>query len=94
MLLKAGQLYDDGLIDVLYNITTKKITEVESKRLYTKNTHGTGCTLSSAIASFLAKGFSLEDAVISGCKYIHKAIEDGASYKISEGNGPVNHFGF
>ncbi len=94
VLLKAGHLDDDILIDVLYNINTGEITQIESKRLYTKNTHGTGCTLSSAIASFLAKGCSLEDSVTNGCKYIHKAIEDGAHYKIGEGNGAVNHFGF
>lgn len=52
VLLKAGHLVDDELVDVFYNAETDHIMELKSKRLYTPNTHGTGCTLSSAVASF------------------------------------------
>ena len=63
VLLKAGHLTDERLIDILYNAETDEIVSLESSRLYTKNTHGTGCTLSSAIASFIARGLPLTDAV-------------------------------
>ncbi|MCM1520885.1 MAG: bifunctional hydroxymethylpyrimidine kinase/phosphomethylpyrimidine kinase [Lachnoclostridium sp.] len=58
----------------------------------TKNTHGTGCTLSSAIASYLALGYSLPDAVESGKLFITKALRAGAGVAIGHGHGPVNHF--
>lgn len=58
----------------------------------TVNTHGTGCTLSSAIASNLAKGNSLHDAVFLAKSYVHNAIMYGAERKIGSGRGPVHHF--
>ena len=64
----------------------------EAERIRTENTHGTGCTLSSAIASFLAKGYSLEDAVGSSKKFMSQAIKAGADYKLGNGHGPVHHF--
>lgn len=92
VMLKAGHLYDNRLIDILYNAETKETIYLESKRIDTVNTHGTGCTLSSAIASFLAKGNSLNDSVRLAKDYISKAIESGARYKIGKGHGPVDHF--
>lgn len=59
------------------------------KKISTKNTHGTGCTLSSAIASNLAKGFSLSDAVSSAKKYLTGAL--AADLNLGHGNGPLNH---
>lgn len=59
------------------------------KKIDTKNTHGTGCTLSSAIASNLAKGFSLSDAVSDAKKYLTGALT--ADLNIGHGNGPLNH---
>ena len=56
VLLKAGHLHDTELIDVFYNAETDKATPLRSMRLDTPNTHGTGCTLSSAVAAFLAHG--------------------------------------
>jgi hydroxymethylpyrimidine/phosphomethylpyrimidine kinase len=64
----------------------------ESKRIDTTNTHGTGCTLSSAIAAHLAKGLSIKDAVENAKNYITCAIEAGAKYKTGKGHGPVHHF--
>ena len=92
MLLKAGHLSDDELVDVFYNAETDEIVRLASKRVRTCNTHGTGCTLSSAMAAFLAKGYSLNDAARGAKDYISKAIESGACYKIGHGHGPVNHF--
>ena len=92
VLLKAGHLSDEKLVDVFYNAETDEILKLESRRLDTKNTHGTGCTLSSAVASFLARGYSLNDAVRSAKDYITRAIEAGARYEIGHGHGPVHHF--
>ena len=92
VMLKAGHLSDERLIDIFYNADTKETIYLESKRIDTVNTHGTGCTLSSAIASFLAKGNSLNDSVKLAKDYISKAIESGAQYRIGKGHGPVNHF--
>lgn len=92
VLLKAGHLSDDELVDVFYNAETDEIVRLASKRVRTCNTHGTGCTLSSAMAAFLAKGYGLNDAARGAKDYISKAIESGACYKIGHGHGPVNHF--
>ena len=92
VMLKAGHLSDEKLVDVFYNAETKETIYLESKRMDTVNTHGTGCTLSSAIASFMAKGNSLNDSVRSAKEYISNAIASGSQYKIGKGHGPVNHF--
>lgn len=92
VLLKAGHLEDEKLIDVLFNHETGETLEFPSQRVHTRNTHGTGCTLSSAIASFLARGFSLNEAVKEAQKYIHQCIQAGADYHIGEGHGSVKHF--
>jgi len=65
-----------------YNAETGKTTELKSRRLDTVNTHGTGCTLSSAFAASLAKGMSLDEAARAAKDYIAAAIEAGADYDI------------
>jgi hydroxymethylpyrimidine/phosphomethylpyrimidine kinase len=92
VLLKAGHLTGEVLTDVFYNAETDEVIELSSKRVQTQNTHGTGCTFSSAIASFLAQGLPLNDAVRQGKDYINQAIINGASYEIGKGHGPVHHF--
>lgn len=92
VLLKAGHLEDEIVTDVFYNAETDSILKLNSKRIYTKNTHGTGCTLSSAIASFLAQGLDLDSAVTKAQEYIHLAIESGVRYTLGHGHGPVHHF--
>ncbi len=92
VLLKAGHLSDEKLIDVFYNAETDEILELPSMRVNTKNTHGTGCTLSSALASFLAHGLALNDALKQAKDYINRAITEGAKYEIGKGHGPVHHF--
>ena len=64
----------------------------ESKRVKTKNTHGTGCTLSSAIAAHLAKGYGIKEAVKKSKYYIDNAIRAGSVYSLGKGHGPVHHF--
>jgi len=92
VLLKAGHLIEEELTDIFYNAETDEIVSLRSKRVSTHNTHGTGCTLSSAIASFLAKGSSLNDAIRQAKEYINQAIIHGAEYNIGHGHGPVHHF--
>lgn len=91
VLLKAGHLDNDCLVDYFYNIEDDTITLLPSKRVKTRNTHGTGCTLSSAFASALARGEDLTLAAKSAKKYIEQAIVSGAEYEIGHGHGPVNH---
>ena len=92
VLLKAGHLTEDRLVDIFYNAEQDTITELPSARVYTPNTHGTGCTLSSALAALLAKGYELTDAARGAKEYINEAIVSGARYEIGGGHGPVDHF--
>ncbi len=92
VLLKAGHLTGDDLVDYFFNAETGEVTLLPSKRVYSPNTHGTGCTLSSAFAAAIAKGEGLNQAAVSAKKYIEQAIISGAEYEIGEGHGPVNHF--
>ncbi len=92
VLLKAGHLTEDELVDVFYNAETDNIIELRSQRIATRNTHGTGCTFSSAVASFLAKQLPLNDAIRSAKDYISQAIVKGSVYEIGKGHGPVHHF--
>ena len=64
VLMKAGHLSGDSLVDYFYNAEDDSMTKLQSKRVQTRNTHGTGCTLSSAFAASLAKGENLTDAAI------------------------------
>lgn len=92
VLLKAGHLTDDTLTDIFYNAEDDTLTKLTSRRVTTRNTHGTGCTLSSAVAAFLARGYGLTDAVRAAKDYLAAAIEAGAKYHIGHGHGPVHHF--
>ena len=62
-----------------------------SARIESRNTHGTGCTLSSAVAAYLALGEPLERAVAKARQYILQAIEGGADVYTGAGHGPLNH---
>lgn len=92
VLLKAGHLTETELTDIFYNAETDEILELKSQRVETQNTHGTGCTLSSALASYLAHGLSLNEAVLKAKDYINSAIIEGAGYQTGKGHGPVHHF--
>ena len=91
VLLKAGHLSEDDLSDIFYDLEDGKCYSLTSKRIHTKNTHGTGCTMSSAFASMLAKGMSLPDAAKAAKDFINGAILSGKDYEIGYGFGPVNH---
>jgi hydroxymethylpyrimidine/phosphomethylpyrimidine kinase len=91
ILLKGGHLVDDeNSTDLL--ILPTHVQLLTAKRINTHNTHGTGCTLSSAIASYLAHGNDLLLAVQLSKRYISKAIAHADDLEIGNGNGPVNHF--
>ncbi|MBE9488386.1 MAG: bifunctional hydroxymethylpyrimidine kinase/phosphomethylpyrimidine kinase [Bacteroidetes bacterium] len=90
ILIKSGHINSDTITDVLFFENGKKAS-FPFKKIDTKNTHGTGCSLSSAIACYLAQGYSLEVSVEKAEMYIHEAIKE-ANYKIGNGHGPINHF--
>lgn len=92
VLMKAGHLDAETLADWLYDAETGRMTELRSARTDTVNTHGTGCTLSSALASFLAQGLDLPAAAQAAKRYISGAIASGARFSIGSGHGPVDHF--
>jgi hydroxymethylpyrimidine/phosphomethylpyrimidine kinase len=92
VLVKGGHLESGDCDDYLYLAKEKRMITFPGKRIATTNNHGTGCTLSSAIAANLAKGETMETAVRLAKDYITAAILAGASYKIGEGHGPVHHF--
>lgn len=96
VLLKAGCLdvSSDEVQDVLYDYVKKEGLVVRNKKTHTKNTHGTGCSLSSSLATFLSQGKSLKDAVFQSCAYVNRAIRQGQNKRLGEGKGPINHFGF
>ncbi|MEG0141665.1 MAG: bifunctional hydroxymethylpyrimidine kinase/phosphomethylpyrimidine kinase [Comamonas sp.] len=93
VLLKGGHLNGDVVMDVLglQGQTASGYLRLQSQRIVTHNGHGTGCTLSSAIASFLAQGLPLAQAVTEARRYILGAIEAGADVYTGHGHGPLNH---
>lgn len=76
--------------DILYNQENGSSTWYRTERILNENTHGTGCTLSSAIACGLARGKTPEESVREAKAYVTGAIRDGM--KLGKGNGPLNHF--
>ncbi|MCY1164841.1 MAG: bifunctional hydroxymethylpyrimidine kinase/phosphomethylpyrimidine kinase [Pseudomonadota bacterium] len=90
VLLKGGHLPGDVVSDLL--ITQGDAPHwMRAPRIHSANTHGTGCTLSSAIASHLALGLSLTEAVEAARVYVRGALEAGAAVRTGAGSGPLNH---
>jgi hydroxymethylpyrimidine/phosphomethylpyrimidine kinase len=90
VLLKGGHLPGDQVVDVLARPGHVDVV-LASSRMASRNTHGTGCTLSSAIAAHLALGEPLERAVRAAREYILGAIQAGAGVQVGQGHGPLNH---
>ena len=87
VLIKGGHLKSKQMNDILMN---KKIIKIfKSKKYSSKNTHGTGCTLSSAIATYLSCGKDLIKSCELGIKYVNEAIK--SNINLGKGNGPINH---
>ena len=91
VLVKGGHLQSKRIVDV-YMHKNGKQADFESSYINTGNVHGTGCTLSSAIAAYLALDSSLEKSVWKARAYTRKAIKAGKDVKTGNGNGPLNHF--
>ena len=89
-LLKGGHLAGDDLVDVLAQ-PDHALIRLQSQRIESRNVHGTGCTLSAAIACFLALGLELPEAVTQARSYILRAIEKGSRIRTGQGHGPLNH---
>jgi len=87
VLLKGGHLSADTLVDVL--ATADGIEMFQGTRIKTQHTHGTGCTLASAVATGLAQGLGVRDAVIRARDYVRRAIESAPGF--GGGHGPLNH---
>ena len=87
VLIKGGHLNSKVMLDILVN--KKKIKIFKNKKFMTKNTHGTGCTLSSSIATFLSCGKLLNKSCELGIKYVNEAI--GSNLNFGKGHGPINH---
>ena len=87
VLLKGGHLEGDIVRD-LY-VTERDMEVLESPRIRTRHTHGTGCTLASAVSVGIAQGLTVRDAVVRGRKYLRAAIETAPGY--GAGHGPLNH---
>jgi len=92
VLIKGGHLQGGDSSDLLYLRDGERIVTLSGQRVDTRNNHGTGCTLSSAIAAYLAHGLDIETAVKRAKTYIAGAIAAGATYRIGRGHGPVHHF--
>lgn len=90
ILMKGGHGEGDKATDLL--VTHREVLQFSAPRIATRNTHGTGCTLASAIAAGLAKKLSLQDAVAQAKDYLHNALSHSHELKIGEGSGPVHHF--
>ncbi len=93
VLIKGGHLEKETMCsDFLYFPDNHEPVSYGGLRISTNNDHGTGCTLSSAIAAFMAQGKDIRESVAKAKEYIHEAIDKGSEYIIGKGSGPVHHF--
>ena len=87
VLLKGGHLKGKMIIDIFAN--SKEIKIFKNKKIFTKNLHGTGCSLSSAIATYYSCGKTLKKSCELAINYVNHAIISSPNY--GKGNGPINH---
>ncbi len=90
VLIKGGHGHGSEAVDILWD--GKNETRLAAPRSETRNTHGTGCTLSSAVAAGLAKGLPLGESCIRAKTYLSGALAEADSLKVGQGSGPVHHF--
>jgi len=90
VLMKGGHGQGQTCVDLL--VTRDGVLRLEAARIATRNTHGTGCSLSAAIAAGLARGRRLEDAVRAAHGWLQGAIRAADALGIGQGRGPVHHF--
>lgn len=92
VLIKGGHFEGNTMTDSLFVKGNTTPITFQSQKIETRNTHGTGCTLSSSIAAHIALGESLEQAIQSAKNYLQQALISGSDVSIGNGHGPVNHF--
>lgn len=92
VLVKGGHLNENVMTDVLISGNGSEPVMHSAPKIATRNLHGTGCTLSSAIATFMSFGYSVEEAVRCAKEYVYNAIYNGKDVNIGSGNGPLDHF--
>jgi hydroxymethylpyrimidine/phosphomethylpyrimidine kinase len=92
ILIKGGHGCETKSTDLLFLARENRFVRLTADRIKTNNNHGTGCTLSSAIASYMARGNDIEAAVQKAKTFMNQAITAGANYKLGHGHGPVHHF--
>lgn len=90
VLMKGGHADGEVCTDQLISQTGTQ--EISAQRVHTRNTHGTGCSYSSAIAAGLAQGMELNDAVLRAHTWLHQAILHADGLHVGQGHGPVHHF--
>ena len=90
--IEGEDLAGGGMCDVLQIAGETEAHRFSAPKIDSRNTHGTGCTLSSAIATYLALGESVVSAVEKAKEYVFKGILSGSEIHIGEGHGPLNHF--
>jgi hydroxymethylpyrimidine kinase/phosphomethylpyrimidine kinase len=90
VLIKGGHAQTQEATDYLFSRSQEHV--FSAPRINTRNTHGTGCTLSSAIAAFLAKGLSLPEAITSAKNYLTRALQQADELNVGHGHGPLQHF--
>ncbi|MGR6899141.1 bifunctional hydroxymethylpyrimidine kinase/phosphomethylpyrimidine kinase [Rummeliibacillus sp. BSL5] len=91
VIIKGGHLEGKDAVDTVY-FQDGSFFSMQTKRISTVQTHGTGCTFSAALTAFLAQGFSLKSAIIEAKKFVHLAIQHPLN--IGNGHGPTNHFAY
>lgn len=91
VLLKGGHLRGEEMVDVLQEADGQSPTLYSMPKVISRNTHGTGCTLSSAIATYLSIGESMKPAVQKAKDYVYHCLESGKDVQIGTGHGPMNH---
>lgn len=92
VVMKGGHSEDKSFATDYVYLNDGTSFQMQTPRIETKNTHGTGCTFSSAITAFLGRGFSLKEAIIEAKKFVQLAIEKDLN--IGNGHGPTNHFAY
>lgn len=92
VLVKGGHLEDDEAPDALVDASVDLRREFTGPRIPTRNTHGTGCSLSSALATLLARGEEPADAVRAARTWLRESLRAGDTLRVGDGHGPISHF--
>lgn len=92
ILVKGGHTDSDTCTDILFQADSGKVKSFTSRKVQTCNLRGTGCTLSTAIACYIARGYELQEAVLKAHTYLQEAIRSACDVRYLGGAGPVDHF--